>query len=103
MLEAVEHYHVHNRWFARLFLIMPDHVHALLAFSSKERMTGAVGDWKRYTNRACAVEWQREFFDHRIRNDESWELKAAYIRENPVRKGVVSRVEHWPWVFEGRG
>ncbi len=40
------------------------------------------------------------FFDHRLREGESLELKAAYLRENPVRAGLVARADGWPWVFE---
>ena len=90
LLEAVQHYHDSHRWFARLFLLMPDHVHALLAFPREESMRRVVADWKRYTVRRGGVRWQRDFFDHRLRSDESWELKAGYIRTNPVRKGLIA-------------
>jgi putative transposase len=100
LLEAAAHYHEHHRWFARLFLLMPDHVHALLAFPSSESMRKCMQDWKRYTARTVVLSWQRDFFDHRIRDDESWELKADYIRQNPVRKGLVCSASEWPWIFE---
>ncbi|MSU48885.1 MAG: hypothetical protein EXS37_07330 [Opitutus sp.] len=79
---------------------MPDHAHALLAFPAGESMLKVVRDWKRFTSRQTQIAWQRDFFDHRIRNDENWELKAAYIRENPVRKGLVVAASDWPWIFE---
>jgi REP element-mobilizing transposase RayT len=43
--------------------------------------------------------WQRGFFDHLIRNTESYAQKWDYVRENPVRAGLVSRREDWP--FQG--
>ena len=100
LLNSVAHYHNTGRWFARLFLLMPDHVHALLAFPPHESMRKVISDWKRYTARHAQIAWQRDFFDHRIRNNESWELKAAYIRENPVRRGLSARADEWPWAFE---
>jgi REP element-mobilizing transposase RayT len=79
---------------------MPDHTHALLSFPRAESIRGTMRDWKRYTARHLGIAWQRDFFEHRVRNGESLELKAAYIRENPVRKGLVARAEDWPWVIE---
>src|SRR5437762_51521 len=64
LLESVAHYHAAHRWFARLFLLMPDHAHALLAFPQPEKMRTVVSDWKRYTARHFGVGWQRDFFDH---------------------------------------
>ena len=45
------------------------------------------------------IEWQRDFFEHRLRSDESWREKADYILANPVRKGLVAQVSQWPHVF----
>jgi len=36
------------------------------------------------------IKWQRDFFEHRLRSDESWREKADYILANPVRKGLVA-------------
>ena len=32
ILDAARFYHVHGRWFLRLFLVMPDHLHMLASF-----------------------------------------------------------------------
>lgn len=45
------------------------------------------------------IEWQRDFFEHRLRSDESWSEKADYILANPVRKGLGTEVSQWPYVF----
>ena len=37
--------------------------------------------------------WQPGFFDHLLRNDESYSQKWEYVRENPVRAGLVVRTE----------
>jgi hypothetical protein len=44
--------------------------------------------------------WQDESFDHVIRHTESLEQKIEYVRQNPVRKGLVSRPEDYPWLWE---
>jgi REP element-mobilizing transposase RayT len=58
--------------------------------------------WKRYAARKAQVTWQRDFFDHRLRHDESFIEKASYIRLNPVRAGLTVRTEDWPYVLEPR-
>ena len=87
-------------WFAHIFLLMPDHVHALLSFPrSKHTLRQTITLWKRWTAGQMGIVWQRDFFEHRLRSDESWREKADYILANPVRKGLVAEVSQWPYVF----
>jgi putative transposase len=72
----------------------------LFGFLAEESLQQAVSNWKRYTARHAKIEWQRDFFDHRLRHDESYAQKADYIRQNPGRKGLVARAEDWPYVIE---
>jgi len=39
-------------------------------------------------------------FDHILRNDESYTQKWEYVRENPVRAGLVPRADDWPYQGE---
>ena len=100
LLQSVDFYHGRRTWFVRLFLLMPEHAHALLAFPRDSSMSKTIGDWKRYQDTHHGVGWQDNYFDHRIRNDESLEEKVAYIRMNPVVKGLCAAPEDWPWVIE---
>ena len=43
--------------------------------------------------------WQRGFFDHVIRSSESYSQKWEYVRDNPVRAGLVQEADEWP--FQG--
>ena len=87
-------------WFAYVFLVMSDHLHALLSFPpSRNTIQQTVTLWKRWTARQMGIAWQRDFFEHRLRSDESWREKADYILANPVRKGLVREVSQWPYVF----
>jgi REP element-mobilizing transposase RayT len=102
LLAAARAYQAREIWYARLFLLMPDHWHALLAFPPERTMRTVVTQWKSYTAKtlgAAGVRWQRDFFDHRLRGDESLDAKASYIRASPVRAGLVARAEEWPWVY----
>src|SRR6266576_561934 len=43
--------------------------------------------------------WQRGFFDHVLRNDESYGDKWNYVRENPVSAGFVN--DPYEWRYSG--
>ena len=101
LLESAEFYADKGRWFVHLFLLMPDHIHALISFPKDEVMSKVIGDWKRYQARQLGIWWQDNFFDHRIRNDAEYFEKAAYIRRNPVAKGLCMTPEEWSWLSEG--
>src|SRR5690606_15257741 len=76
LIETVKFLHERGDWFARLFLIMPDHVHGLIAIPPTTSLVQRMSSWKGYTHKKCGVEWQERFFDHRLRSDESLEEKA---------------------------
>ena len=82
-----------------LVLLMPDHLHALALFPSDNALPKVVAAWKKYTARNLGIHWQRGFFDHRLRHDESLRDKENYICHNPVRAGLVERAEDWPYVW----
>jgi putative transposase len=92
--------HERGDWFAQLFLLMPDHLHAILAIPPEHGMEETISNWKQYAARHTGISWQRDFFDHRLRNDESLEEKMDYIRMNPVRRGLAAKPQAWPWVWE---
>ena len=60
-------------------------------------MTRVMADFKTWVAKSAEVKWQRDFFEHRMRGMESAAEKANYIRNNPVRAGLVSRPEDWPY------
>ena len=44
--------------------------------------------------------WQRRFFDHVLRSEESYAQKWEYVRDNPVRAGLVTDADDWPYAGE---
>jgi REP element-mobilizing transposase RayT len=99
------------------YVIMPDHVHLFVSFGAGCRTT--LGVWVRglkrhlektlrstgsapvrFGGQVLQSFWQPGFHDHLLRNDESYAEKWNYVRENPVRAGLVSRVEDWPYQGE---
>ena len=80
-----------------LLMLMPDHLHGLFSFAHEVSMRRLISDWKRFVTRHNAITWQRDFFDHRIRSDAFCDEKWHYIRDNPVRKGLVNTPDEWPF------
>ncbi|MFA5258089.1 MAG: transposase [Opitutales bacterium] len=99
LLDAARHYHEGNKWYLHIILLMPDHLHAIVCLPPNEQLPRLIADFKKYTARAAGIEWQKGFFEHRLRNDESLDEKLNYIAMNPVRKGLVDSPDKWPWVF----
>ena len=79
---------------------MPDHVHLLL---QDQEVVDFVRLFKgKMTPRARKIEperrlWQRSFFDHALRKEQSLTDIACYIWENPVRAAMADEPEEYPW------
>jgi hypothetical protein len=56
LLESAEFYDCKFRWRIALFLLMPNHVYALLAFQRDEPMSRVIGDWKHFYARTNQIE-----------------------------------------------
>ncbi len=80
------------------FVIMPNHVHLLAAFADADAMRKQFTSWLRFSaakiNKRIGERghfWQREPFDHLVRNPDQYDYLKTYIAENPInaqlRKG----------------
>jgi REP element-mobilizing transposase RayT len=81
------------------YVIMPEHVHLFVRGDAKFEL----GTWIRGLKRAIPSGsdfWQPGFFDHILRSDESYSEKWNYVRDNPVRSGLVSDAAEWPYQGE---
>ena len=89
-------------WRVGSFVVMPDHVHL---FCSPVQIPGVtvqawVGYWKRLAGHAssmCSRVFQKECWDTQMRTAEHYGRKLDYVRQNPVRKGLVSLWTDWPY------
>lgn len=94
-------------WAIGRYVIMPDHVHFFCAAELDAKpLSQFMQFWKQWTSKRIVREsaiggviWQAEFFDHVLRSGESYSQKWEYVRENPVRAGLVTTSDGWP--FEG--
>jgi REP element-mobilizing transposase RayT len=96
-------------WAVGRFVLMPNHLHFFCSNGeagavSLSRFVGSFKEWtaKRMVRSLGlrAPIWQREFFDHVLRSDESYDAKWRYVVENPVRAGHVATAEIWPYAGE---
>ena len=99
ILSTVEFYHQNGKWHCRLFLLMPDHAHGVIAFPREPGLQSVVKAWKAYATRSNGVEWQEGFFDYRLRSDAEANEKVSYVLNNPVRAGLCKLPEEWPFVY----
>lgn len=64
-----------------------------------------ISEWRIETGRGPSAEggpvWQREHYDRFIRDQSHYETVVTYIRENPVKAGLVERAEEWPFSSAG--
>jgi REP element-mobilizing transposase RayT len=94
-------------WQVGRYVVMPDHVHFFCAAHRAARpLRLFVAKWKEWTSKRLSRElgietpiWQPEFFDHLLRSSESYSQKWDYVRNNPVRAGLVENADAWP--FQG--
>ena len=103
LLCAIQHYASIGELSPVRAVVMPDHFHLILCNKSDCSFPGVIAKIKKWLANRFDVVWQRGFFDHRIRNDESLEEQADYVAKNPVRKWLCNDAEEWPfamrWVF----
>jgi REP element-mobilizing transposase RayT len=87
------------------YVIMPDHLHLFVRGDREFRLSEWMKGLKRAITNAfpfgpARPKWQPGFFDHLLRNDESYGEKWNYVRENPVRAGLVVGADEWPYAGE---
>ena len=99
LLDSISHRVALGQWWVHAATIMPDHAHLVLGFPEEGVVKKAVRDWKRWTARELGIRWQRDFFEHRLRHDESFQEKCRYVLENPVRAGLVKDWRDWPFTI----
>jgi putative transposase len=88
------------------YVLMPDHAHLFVMGG----LDFELGQWVGMLKQALAKaggrsgrgvrNWQEGCFDHILRSDESYAEKWYYVRENPVRAGLVESSEDWPYQGE---
>jgi adenine-specific DNA methylase/REP element-mobilizing transposase RayT len=86
------------------WVIMPNHVHVLIEVLPGNRLSDVVHSWKSFTakeaNRILGRSgefWMPDYFDRFIRDEKHLAAVREYIRNNPVKAGLVEKPEDWKW------
>ena len=81
--------------------VMPNHVHLVFRLLPGRNLASVVQTLKSYTAheanrllRRSGTFWQREYFDHLIRNGHEFDWAIRYVLSNPEKAGLA----HWKWV-----
>jgi REP-associated tyrosine transposase len=104
-----------DRWTILAAIALPDHLHLLASpIVDRDASVTAFTKWfKRWFNEAYWIcrpsvsdgidnrwQWQEGCFDRLLRSDESLSDKWEYLRQNPVRAGLVQNPDDWPFQFQ---
>jgi type I restriction enzyme R subunit len=91
-----------DRYVVTDFVVMPNHVHLLVAFRDEESLLKQCTSWKRFTARQIHRRlgdsgefWQADQFDHLVRSLEQFDHYRRYIAENPRRAGLCVGAYRW--------
>jgi putative transposase len=86
------------------YVLMPDHLHLFVSFAQEGV---SLSDWVKSLKNALskswrlagitAPHWQKGFFDHLMRSADSYGQKGEYVAANPVRAGLVTSPDSWPY------
>jgi putative transposase len=97
LVAVLYHYREAEKYLLHEFVVMPDHLHALLTVPPEISIERAVQFIKGgFSFRAkkelgfTADVWQVGFTDHRIRDASDYAQHRIYIHQNPVKRGLVS-------------
>lgn len=94
-------------WRVGRYVIMPDHIHLFCA--PTDLPPRPLGQWirfwkaeisRRWPDRTHQPIWQAEFWDTQLRRGDQYAAKWRYVRENPVRAGLSTVTDAWPWQGE---
>ena len=89
------------------YAIMPNHVHLLIQpkVAPEHLLKSLKGASAREANRILGRTgepfWQKESYDHWVRNRMEFQKIRAYIENNPVKAGLVRSPCDYPWSSAG--
>jgi REP element-mobilizing transposase RayT len=88
----------------RLFAwcVMPNHVHVVVQLLPGQELAEVIHSWKSFSAKQANTVlgrqgsfWQREYYDHLIRNEGELERSIRYVAENPEK----ANLKDWKWVW----
>ena len=104
--QTILDYRSQGKFLLHAFVIMPDHFHALITPAPDVSLEKAVQFIKggfSFRLKSKFDVWMRSFNESQIMSKEKFMSCARYIEENPVRRGLVSTLETYPFSSAARG
>ena len=100
--EAIAHREKTGVWRVVEYVLMPNHIHLFFGVT-RGSLPALIEDFKHVTARQVNKAlmrtgyplWQREWFDHWSRSAAQDEKIINYIRNNPVKAGLVKDYRDW--------
>ena len=89
-------------WALRCLTVMPDHAHLFFTLGARLTLSQAMARLKTKTQallRPQGAGWQENFYDHRLRPEDSAESVIRYLWLNPPRAGLVAEGDTWPYFY----
>jgi putative DNA methylase len=93
-----------ERYYLLEWVIMPNHVHVLVEPFQGYRLGDIVHSWKSFTAKEAnrileraGQFWMPDYFDRFIRDEKHLAAVREYIRNNPVKAGLVEKPGDWKW------
>jgi REP element-mobilizing transposase RayT len=89
------------------YVVMANHIHLLIrpAIAPDRLLKSLKGFTARQANRLLGRTgepfWQKESYDHWVRNGKEFQKIRTYIETNPVKAGLVRNPEDFPWSSAG--
>ncbi|HXE76282.1 MAG TPA: transposase, partial [Candidatus Xenobia bacterium] len=86
------------------FVVMPDHIHLILTTTADTSLEKAVqmikgGSSHRIgqTRQHSVPVWQKGFHEHWVRSEDDYQARKHYIEWNPVKAGLASTPQQYPY------
>jgi len=97
-------YHERQAYDLLAYCIMPNHIHLVVRLPDDAPVLAlTLKKIKSYTARqlntmrgAAGQVWQKESYDHRVRNAGELGRIISYVLENPVKAGLCAEWQEWP-------
>jgi putative transposase len=119
LIKSLKYCQEHKNMKLHGYVIMPNHFHSIISSDTASKIPQIMRDFKRHTSQelsnyyknsihASKLFWIKKFYGNKVNylwqegyhpkaitNLKMFNQKLSYIHLNPVRKGYVSKPEHW--------
>jgi len=104
-----------TNWLVPAYRFMPDHIHLLVETAKPNNLLAFINKFKQVTGYrfkqiasaspkeagvtlSDSILWHRSYMDQLVQDQESKERLIDYIKNNPVKTGLVDKPEYYPYI-----